>query len=445
MRAAPADPRSLERGVRQLLADKVSGNLLGLWLLIPEYLRLGAWGLLTQWAGQSGNEAGPRLALQLVNEAALCVAGVRQQRCLSQKGFELAQGLPFVGSDQAVHELLQRHTIAQAQALQVQLGMIRRARGHFQGKLLAIDPHRMPSYSQRQMIRFRDNEREKPYKVSPTFFALDADTCQPLCFTSAVSAQSVAQATPELLLLSAAILNPRDSRPLVLADTEHYSQALFEHVRTQTPFDLLAPMPRSASLRARLQALSPEAFQRAWVGYATTVQEFHFQNSSPTYYQYVQRDGERLGDYDYRAFLGTAQREEVEDLAQNFPQRWHIEEFFNTYQALGWKRAGTLNLNIRYGHMSMALVAQAAIHEFRNRVGRPYAAWDSKHLANALFNGLNGDLRVQDDTILVTFYNPPNVELLRANYQNLPARLAQGNIDPRIPWLYNFKLDFRFC
>jgi hypothetical protein len=45
-RGEPCDPASLERGVRQLLADKVSGNLVGLWLLIPEHLRLGTWDLL---------------------------------------------------------------------------------------------------------------------------------------------------------------------------------------------------------------------------------------------------------------------------------------------------------------------------------------------------------------------------------------------------------------
>ena len=37
------DPRSIERGVRQRLADKVSGNLAGIWLLVAEHLRLGTW------------------------------------------------------------------------------------------------------------------------------------------------------------------------------------------------------------------------------------------------------------------------------------------------------------------------------------------------------------------------------------------------------------------
>ena len=99
----PCDPLSLERGVRQLLADKISGTMVGLWLLVPEHLRLGTWDLLCGWTGHPTPRLEPRVALQLVHEAALCVSGVRQQRTLSQKGFELLNGLPFVVSDMAVH------------------------------------------------------------------------------------------------------------------------------------------------------------------------------------------------------------------------------------------------------------------------------------------------------------------------------------------------------
>ena len=67
-RLAPADARSVEREVRQLLADKVSGNLLGLWLLVPEPLRLGTWDLLRAWSGEATRTAlAPRLALHLVH------------------------------------------------------------------------------------------------------------------------------------------------------------------------------------------------------------------------------------------------------------------------------------------------------------------------------------------------------------------------------------------
>jgi hypothetical protein len=58
--------------------------------------------------------------------------------------------------------------------------------------------------------------------------------------------------------------------------------------------------------------------------------------------------------------------------------------------------------------------------------------------------GLEGDSRVDEGTIVVTYYNAPNPSLLEQAYAGLPAKLSMEGIDPRIPWLYNFKLDFRF-
>jgi len=445
VRLEAADAPSLERAVRQLLADKISGDLVGLWLLVPEHLRLGTWDLLSHWTGRPAASVEPRLALQLVHEAALCVTGVRQSRSLSQKGFEVLNGLPFVASDQAVHDLLEAHTVAEAETLQTMLGCLRRARGHFRGQLLAIDPHRLHSYSKRQMCRYRGDQTTQPFKVAQTFFCLDADTKQPVCFSSASSAVSVNQATPNLLSLARQILNPQSPRPLVVADTEHYTTALFDHVYQNTPFDLLVPMPNTQHQLKTLRALPADSFQPRWAGLATAQLPYPMKNSSSgPFSQLVQRSGEIPEQFQFKAFLSTRARNEVDALTADFPKRWHVEEFFNAHQALGWNRAGTLNLHIRYGQMSAALIAQALLHQFRQRIGPPFSDWDAKHLANSIFRGIDGDIRVQQDTLLVTFYNAPNVESLRQHYQDLPRILAQENIDPRIPWLFNFKLDFRF-
>src|SRR3990172_7595002 len=89
-----SDPVSIERGVRQRLADKISDNMAGLWLLVPEHLRLGTWDLLRTWTRQAAERVEPRLALQLVHEAALCTNGLRAGRCLTHRGFETLNGLP---------------------------------------------------------------------------------------------------------------------------------------------------------------------------------------------------------------------------------------------------------------------------------------------------------------------------------------------------------------
>ena len=168
------------------------------------------------------------------------------------------------------------------------------------------------------------------------------------------------------------------------------------------------------------------------------------QNSSQDLYEIIQRSGETPQDYYYKSFLATADRPEVLDLSVHYPQRWHVEEFFKFNQALGWQRAGTLNLNIRYGHMTLALVAQAVVHQFRLCLGAPFASWDATHLAKDVLLVWKETSGCKGDTIVVTYYNAPNVEQLRQRYENSPAKLLAKKINPKIPWLYNFKLDFRF-
>ena len=60
--------------------------------------------------------------MQIVHEAALCIRGLRDQHCLTQNDFELLNGLGFVASDRAVHDLLDSRDIARSQAAQVALG-----------------------------------------------------------------------------------------------------------------------------------------------------------------------------------------------------------------------------------------------------------------------------------------------------------------------------------
>lgn len=431
--------------MRQLLANKISGTMVGVWLLAPEHLRLGTWDLLCRWTGCGGQCVEPRLAMQAVHESALCMPRVRRDCSLTQKGFEVANGLPFVATDQALHDLFEAQTIKSSQELQMALGRLRRASGHFKGRLLAVDPHHLRSYTKRQMRRHRHNETEKAVKTLQTFFCLDADTCQPVAFTIGSAAKTVAQATPELLDMAETILNPGPGEALVVADNEHFSMEVFEYINADSPFDLLTPMARGRAAQNKLAKLSPDCFTPRWAGLATARLPYAFHNSdTQPLHQLIQRCGETEADYHYASFLSTCERDELEQLCKDYPDRWHVEEFFNAYQAMGWNRAGTLNLHIRYAQLTMALVAQAAAHQLRQRLGEPYSAWEAGHLGKHLFQGLDGDVRVVEDTVLVTFYDAPNVANLREHYENLPEKLAKDNIDPHVPWLYDFKLDFRF-
>ena len=382
--------------------------------------------------------------MQLVHEAAVCTTGIRAERTLHKRGgFELVNGLPFVASDQAIHHLLNERTVSDSMCLQVALGKIRLASGCFRGKVLAIDPHRVRAHSKRRMRKRPQQTGQRAVKTSQTFWVLDADTHQPVCFTTGTSARSVTDATPELMDLAHSILHPESGSTLVIADSEHLSGILVDEVHHRTGFDLLIPLPNRANYRKKFREIPEEQFAPRWAGYATA-KISHKMRRGGQYYHLVQRNGECPDEWVFNGFMSTSDSDEVEAMSRQYPKRWHIEEFFNANQALGWKRSGTQNLNIRYGQMTMALIAQAAIHQLRKRLGQPFSSWDANHLSKELFSCLDGDIRVTHDTILVTYYNAPNTERLRFHYEGLPYKLQREGIAPEIPWLYNYKIDFRF-
>ena len=68
----------------------------------------------------------------------------------------------------------------------------------------------------------------------------------------------------------------------------------------------------------------------------------------------------------------------------------------------------------------------------------------AESMAQKLFSDIDGDIRVKDDTITITCYNAPDAHALKKGYENLPCKLEREGSDPRVPWLYSFKVDFRF-
>ena len=126
-----------------------------------------------------------------------------------------------------------------------------------------------------------------------------------------------------------------------MADLEHLTAELFQRVRRQTPFNLLVPMKNTRALQNQLRAIPAEQFTRRWAGFATLKRPYHMaQRDAGGLFQFVQRTGEKSDDYHRTAFLSTTDRDEVDPLTLDYPKRWHVEESFNTHQALGC-RAGT--------------------------------------------------------------------------------------------------------
>jgi len=65
-------------------------------------------------------------------------------------------------------------------------------------------------------------------------------------------------------------------------------------------------------------------------------------------------------------------------------------------------------------------------------------------MARQILTNMEGDIRVKGDTIIVTCYRDRQDLGLAQPTQNLPQILEKEGVNPKIPWLFDFKLDFRF-
>jgi len=413
---------------------------MGLWLLVPEYLRLGAWDLLSGcFAKSAGKHLDARMALQLVNESALCVNRIRKKDSLCHQGFSLVNGLHFLAADETVHELLGRHPMQTYEQLQITLMQLRQLQKHYSDNvILALDPHRIKSTTQRIMPCKKKRPDEPAHKMMQTFFCVDSSNGQPLAFTTGSSGKNCSPATLQLLNM---IEQGGIKQALFLADKEHFTTEIIDYFCQHPTYDMLMPAPQISKITNSIKDLEYQPF---WAGYALADTVFKLDNSSNELRLLVQRQGEQPDQYNYKAFLSTSKQKPVDLITEVFPERWTIEEFFNFNGDMGWNRASTFNLNIKYGKQTLALIAQAATHQLKNKLPETYKHWTAANTAQKVLTNMEGDIRVEDDTIIVTYYRDHEKLKLRRHYENLPKILESEGVNPKIPWLFDFKLDFRF-
>lgn len=432
--------QSNERHVREILANKLSGTHLGIWLLIPEYLRLGAWDLLKgSFSAENNNDLNARIAMQLVNESALCVNRIRRKDSLCNQGFSIANGLSFLTSDETAHELLDKRSVQHSEQLQITLMQLRRLHNHYnEQNIFAIDPHRIPSATKRLMPCKKKRPNEASHKMMQTFFCVDSFSGQPLAFNLGSSGKNCSSATLRLMEM---IQQGGQKEGLFIADKEHYTKEIAEYFCKHPSFDILLPAPEVQKITQRYSQLK---YTPLWAGYALGVDTFQIEGSKCPLQLIVQRQGERSDSFCYKPFLTTSTQKPVDLLTKVFPQRWTIEEFFNFEADMGWNRASTFNLNIKYSKQTLALIAQAATHQLKKKLPMNYRHWTAAHTAEQVLTNMEGDIRVKDDTIIVTFYRDHEELNLKNNFENMPQRLLSEGVNPKIPWLFDFKLDFKF-
>ena len=281
-----------------MLSKKVSGTTVGMWLLIPGLLKLGAWDILKAWTGKSDIDIEPRIALQLVNESALCVNRIRKKNSLGHQGFQLLNGMSRLVADEQVHLLLNSHTMKDTHNMMLNLGIQRKLSGHYKGDLIAIDPHRIISSSRRVMAKKKKKPNAPSQKMLQTFFSVSSETGQPIMATMSSTGMPTTKASLSLISTTDKIIK---APSLLIADKEHFTNELFENVSNNRNLNLLTPAPNTQRVKNILKTLE---YTKLRAGFAIAETYFYFDGQSTKHRFLAERLGEK--DYRYSGFLTTS-------------------------------------------------------------------------------------------------------------------------------------------
>lgn len=401
-------------------------------------MRLGAWDILKGLYNIEGSTClSTHIGLQLVNESAIGVNRLRQRGSLANQGFSTANGLSFLAADETVHELLDSCCVEDYQDAQKKLYHLREIQGHYgEERVYAIDPHRIISHSKRITPARKKTSDSAATKILQTFFCADALTGQPVIFTNGSAGKTCTSATTKIMEL---VKSAGIKQGLFLADKEHFTLEIAEWFSQNQEYEILMPAPEIKKIREQYAA---QNYERKWAGYAIAEAKYNFNESDIELRLIIQREGETA--YRYKGFLTNSTKDAIYLLSDCYPQRWTIENFFNFEASHGWDRASTNNLNIKYGKQTIALIAQAATYQLKKKLPGEYNNWTAKNLAEKILTHIDGDIRVANNKIIVTFYGDHNQLNLKQNYSEISKQLTQEGINPKIPWLLDYELEFRF-
>ncbi len=401
-------------------------------------MRVGAWDILKGLYNVEGNAClSTHIGLQLVNESAIGVNRLRKRDSLANQGFATANGLSFLASDETVHELLDSRCVEDYQDAQKKLYHLREIEGHYgEEHVYAIDPHRITSHTKRITPARKKTSNSPATKILQTFFCTDTTTGQPLMFTNGSAGKTCTSATIKLMEL---MKSTGIKEGLFLADKEHFTHDIAEWFSQNNGYEILMPAPEIKKIKELYEI---QNYERKWAGFAIAETKYNFNESDIELRLIIQREGETA--YKYKGFLTNSSKDATYLLSDSYPKRWTVENFFNFEASHGWDRASTHNLNIKYGKQTIALIAQAATYQLKKKLPGEYNKWTAKTLAEKILTDIDGDVKVAQNKIIVTYYGDHKKLNLKDNYSAISKQLTKEGINPRIPWLLDYELEFRF-
>jgi hypothetical protein len=406
---------------------------------MPDLLQLGVFDLVAS-LGPPKPDGLPKesLALGLVFESIFgYTAGIRSVDTVSRADFGLLAGLPFLPSPSTQYRFLQAVSCHSALDFQVTLGKRLVTLGHITpGQPVNVDAHNIKTYSRKAMKPSFITQEAHDGKAIRTFYTQDPASKKPLIALAAYSGTTVSQSTRQLATLTRTLLE-RDF--LMVADKEGYCGQLIQDLHAQYGIEVLTPIKSSPKRQAEFEAVPLEQYdQTVWGQVATLYTTMIHFNGPLRMLLKKRRNGQ------YFALITPACDMSAETAMPTYTKRWRIENFFAENTFLGMNHLPSLNLNAIQTMLSLRLLAFHVVDNFRYDLGPAYQKKSPELIHREFIDGVQGRVQLRGNLIEISIYGFEHEAAAAAILVNLDAKLEKAGVDPRIPWLGNRRLRFKF-
>jgi len=226
---------------------------------------------------------------------------------------------------------------------------------------------------------------------------------------------------------------------LMVADKEWYCGRLINELHKTYGVSLLVPIKRSQNRLAEFSAVPWEAFEKTAGGSIAAVYTTMNDFNGP-----LQLFLKKRPDGKYFALLTPHEGVTKEVAMPTYTKRWRIETFFGQNYFLGIDHLPSLNLNAVQAVLSLRLVAFHAMDNFRHDLGAEHISKTPDLICRHFMDGVQGRVQLRGDLITVSIYGFKHDREVASTFMNLESKLIRANVDPRIPWLGNHRLEFKF-
>jgi len=429
----------IQYDVTALLKRGFTTTSAGGFFFIPYLLQLSAYDFLSSM-GPAKPQGIPKesLALGIVFESLFgYTAGIRSVDSVSRTDFGLLAGLPFLPSPPTQYRYLQNVPVKEALDFQVSLGRQLVEFGQITpGFPVNIDGHNIKTYSRKEMKPSFITKEGRYGKAIRTFYTQDQNSKKPLMAIATYSGTSVSQVTRRLISLTKDILD-RDF--LMVADKEWYCGQLIDELHKQYGITVLVPAKKTKKRLEELKAVALDKYdQTVWGNIASVYTTMNDFDGQVLMFLKKRKDGK------YFALL-TSENEMSSDTAMpTYTKRWRIENFFKDNDFLGMDKLPSLNLNAIQTMLSLRLLAFHALDNFRHDLGPVYNSKTPEMIHREFIDGVQGRVQLRGNVITLNIYGFEHQAAAASILTNLDGKLLRANIDPRIPWLGNRRLQFLF-